>query len=50
MTKDIVFSLLEKVKSCGFVVVAIVSDLGGANRGLLKELAVTTEQPWYNKN
>jgi len=46
MTVDLLKTLLEELKSCGYCVVAIVSDLGGANRGLYNELGITEEKPW----
>lgn len=45
MTGAIMNNILSELKSCGYTVAAIVSDLGGGNRALLNELQITEEKP-----
>jgi len=46
MTKDILFEILTTIEKCCYSVVAIVSDLGGGNRGLYKDLQIEVDKPW----
>lgn len=46
MTESIIKSILKTCQDMGFVVVAMVSDLGGGNRSLMNELNVSYENPW----
>ncbi|CAD7085347.1 unnamed protein product [Hermetia illucens] len=45
MTKDLLFTIIKPVEENGYPIQAIVSDLGGTNRALHKELGVTLENP-----
>ncbi|CAD7092701.1 unnamed protein product [Hermetia illucens] len=45
MTKDLLFTIIKSVEENGYPIQAIVSDLGGTNRALHKELGVTLENP-----
>lgn len=45
MTKDLLFTIIKSVEENGYPIQAIVSDLGGTNRALHKELEVTLENP-----
>ena len=33
-------NIIESVEDAGFVIVAFVSDMGGSNRGLLRDLEI----------
>ena len=46
MTPDILLDLIKKIHEAGYLVKAAVSDMGGGNQGLLKELGVSHEQTW----
>lgn len=50
MTKDILFSIIERLDQIGFNVVCCVSDCGGGNIGLWKSLDVTFEQPIFSSS
>lgn len=41
MTKDILFDIIQKVEAAGFLVVAMVNDMGPCNMRLWKELDVS---------
>lgn len=47
MTKDILESIIKNLNDVGYMVKAIVSDLGGGNVGLWKELNVNTEHTFF---
>lgn len=47
MTKETLFDIIKYVENAGFPVVAIVSDLGGGNRGLHKELGITITKTYF---
>jgi hypothetical protein len=46
MTPDVLLTLIEKLFEISFNVVAIVSDCGGTNVGLWKNLRITTSIPF----
>lgn len=48
MTKNKLFEIITYVENAGFPVVAMVSDLGGGNRGLHKELNISVSQTWFS--
>lgn len=47
MTQDVLFNVISEIESAGFHVVAMVSDLGPTNRGLLTELSITPQTPYF---
>ncbi|KAH1006047.1 hypothetical protein HUJ04_006928 [Dendroctonus ponderosae] len=47
MDKPLIFHIIKAVEEAGFYVCAIVSDLGGSNRGLHKNLNITFTEPWF---
>lgn len=47
MTEEILFKIITSVENAGFRVAAMVCDLGGSNRGLLKALNITVVQPFF---
>lgn len=47
MTKETLFDIIKYVENAGFPVVAIVSDLGGGNRGLHKKLGITITKTYF---
>jgi len=47
MTKEKLFDIIQFAEKAGFPIVSIVSDLGGGNRGLHKELGISLEQTWF---
>lgn len=47
MTIDILSRAIGAVEGVGFRVVAMVCDLGGSNRGLLKQLNISVTKPWF---
>lgn len=47
MTKDKLFQIIKYVESEGFYVSSIVSDLGGSNRGLHRELEIDHNKPYF---
>lgn len=47
MRKDKLFEIIQYVEDSGFPIVAVVSDLGGGNRGLHKELEINTMKTWF---
>lgn len=47
MTKDIIFSIIVSVEEAGFPVCATVCDMGGANRGLLTSLDISSEKTHF---
>lgn len=49
MSKDKLYSIITSVEDAGFSVVGIVSDLGGGNRSLHKELGVTHTKPYFSR-
>lgn len=51
MTKQILIDIIDRLNQIGFKVVCCVSDCGGGNVGLLKELEVNHENPiFYTPN
>lgn len=44
MTKEKLFEIISFAENAGFPVVAMVSDLGGGNRGLHKDLNISISQ------
>lgn len=51
MTKTILFDIIDKLNEIGFRVICCVSDCGGGNVGLWKELEVNYENPiFYTPN
>lgn len=50
MTKDNLFSIIERLDQIGFNVVCCVSDCGGENIGLWKSLDITFEQPIFSSS
>ncbi|KAL1488481.1 hypothetical protein ABEB36_014949 [Hypothenemus hampei] len=47
MTTSIVLEIVKFVENSGFHVVAMVSDLGGANRGLHSDLQISQSKPYF---
>lgn len=47
MSQDVLFNVISQIESAGFHVVAMVSDLGPTNRGLLTELGITPQTPYF---
>ncbi|VEN55423.1 unnamed protein product, partial [Callosobruchus maculatus] len=47
MTSLILMDIIKFVEDSGFHVVAMVSDLGGANRGLHNELNISENKPYF---
>lgn len=47
MTKNKLFNIIRFAEKAGFPVVAMVSDLGGGNRGLHTELKISISQTWF---
>lgn len=47
MSKKILMNIIEKVENANFNVVSVVCDLGGSNRGLLKELEISVQKSWF---
>lgn len=47
MTQTILFEIIKSIESCGFHVAATVCDLGGSNQGLLRELNITVQTPFF---
>ena len=47
MTQEILFKVVKFIEDAGFYVCSIVSDLGGGNRGLYRDLAVDEKKPWF---
>ncbi|KAL1505709.1 hypothetical protein ABEB36_005213 [Hypothenemus hampei] len=47
MSKAKLFEIISFVEKAGFPIVAVVSDLGGGNRALHKELGITMQQTWF---
>lgn len=41
MTNDILFGIIQRVEAAGFLVVAMVNDMGPCNMRLWKELGVS---------
>ena len=50
MTRDILFTLIEKLDGIGFQVECVTSDMGPKNIGLWKELDIHTEKPHFDYN
>lgn len=44
MNCEIVFNIISKLYECGFVVVALTSDMGPTNIGLWKKLGISIEK------
>ena len=44
MTQPLLFNILTAVENSGFLVVSIVYDMGGSNRGLLSNLSIDVQQ------
>lgn len=47
ITPEIVSTAIKKTQSCGFDVVACVSDMGGGNYGMWKKMSVGLDKPWF---
>jgi len=47
MSEDILDQVISALHTAGFSVVAMVSDLGGQNRGMLTNLGYTKDSPWF---
>lgn len=47
ITPEILTIAINKTQSCGFDVVACVSDMGGGNYGMWKKLNVSIDKPWF---
>lgn len=50
ISKDLLFEIIKFIEDAGFYVAAIVSDLGGGNRGLHRDLKINHEQPYFQIN
>ena len=48
MTARLLMQIIKFVEEAGFHVIAIISDLGGGNRGLHSELGISYNQPYFN--
>lgn len=48
LTKDKLFEIIKYVENAGFHIVASVSDMGGGNRALLKELGISATKTWFS--
>lgn len=47
VTPELLKSIIIKLASIGYTVNACVSDMGGGNIGLWKELGITTDKTWF---
>lgn len=47
MEKPVLFQIISEIEEAGFYICALVSDLGGGNRGLHKNLDIGYEKPWF---
>jgi hypothetical protein len=47
VTKEILSKIIIKLKETGYIVKACVSDMGGGNVGLWKQLEITTEKTYF---
>lgn len=47
LSKSLIFSTIEELHRINYEVRVLVTDMGPDNQGLLKELGVTKEEPWF---
>ena len=48
MRKEQLFNGIQEMEDRGAKIIQIVSDMGGSNRGLWRELGVNAQQPYFN--
>lgn len=48
MTKNVLFEIINALEECGFQVIAVVSDMGGGNQSLWKQMNISPESTSFD--
>lgn len=50
LSKQLMLNIITRLENVGYHVIAVVSDFGGSNRGLWKDLNICETQPFFFKS